>query len=144
MKTLALQKRIAASVLGVGKNRVKFDPERLADIREAITKVDIHTLIKEGVIKKKPVRGVKRRAGKIRQKRKRKGRRRGTGKKRKIVNKRKQDYVKKIRKMRKHLNSLKKAGSITPKEHTKLRRLAKVGTFRSITDIKEYIKAKRE
>ena len=48
---LKSQKRIAAQVLKVGINKVWLDPERIDDIKEAITKADIRSLIKSGVIK---------------------------------------------------------------------------------------------
>jgi len=140
MKTLTLQKRIAASVFKVGQNRVWFDPSRINDIREAITKEDIRILIKEKAIKKKPKIGVKRRAGKIRQKRKRKGRGRGAGRKKKIVKKKKKEYIIKIKNLRKYIKMLKQEGAINPKESKKLMNLAKAGMFKSKKDIKEKIK----
>ncbi len=140
MKTLSLQKRIAAQVLKVGKNRVWFDPSRINDIKEAITKEDIKALIKERAIKKKPLIGTKRKAGKSRKKRKRKGRRRGPGKKRKNLNKRKEEYIRKIRKIRSYIKELKSRNVIDAKESKKLMRLAKAGVFKSKKDIKEKIK----
>ena len=140
MKTLELQKRIAASVLKIGKSRVWFDPSRIDDIREAITKDDIRALIKEKAIKKMPKKGRKRRAGKLRQKRKRKGRRRGFGKKKKIVKKRKKDYMIKIKNLRKYIKQLKNEGIINAKESRRLLGLAKAGMFKSKKDIKEKIK----
>ncbi len=142
MKTLALQKRIAASILKIGQNRVWFDPFRINDIREAITKEDIRVLIKEKAIKRKPVIGVKRRAGKIRQKRKRKGRGRGPGRKRKIVKKRKKEYIIKIKNLRKYIQTLKQENIISTKESRKLMRLSKAGMFKSKKDIKDKIKRK--
>ncbi|UZE93647.1 MAG: 50S ribosomal protein L19e [Candidatus Pacearchaeota archaeon] len=140
MKTLALQKRLAAAVLKVGQNKVWFDPSMISEIREAITKEDIKALIKEKAIKKKPIIGVKRRAGKKRQKRKRKGRGRGAGRKRKIVKKRKKEYMIKIRNLRSYIHELKLGGKIDSKESRKLRRLAKAGVFKSKKDIKEKVK----
>lgn len=144
MKTFALQKRLAASVLGVGQNKVWFDSERLDEIRDAITKVDIADLIKDKAIKKKPVKGVKRRAGKIRQKKKRKGRRRKEGKKKKKLRKRKAKYVRKIRKLRIGIQELRKEKKLSSIEYQKLRKLAKAGMFRSKADIKEKIKEMRK
>lgn len=142
MKTFALQKRLAASVLKVGQNKVCFDNSRIDDIREAITKEDIKQLVKEKAIKKKPFKGTKRRAGKKRQKRKRKGRRRGVGKRKKIVNKRKKEYMVKIRKFRTYIRELKLNKNITAKESNILMKLAKAGMFRSKKEIKEKLKKK--
>ena len=142
MKTLVLQKRLAASILKVGQNKVWFDQFRLKDIREAITKEDIRELVKEKVIKKKPVIGVKRRAGKLRQKRKRKGLGRGAGRKKKIIRKRKKEYINKIRKLRSYIFELKVQGIINANESRKLNRLSKAGMLKSKKDIGEKIKEK--
>ena len=124
---LETQKRISADILGIGKKRIWFDPLRISDIQEAITRQDLKDLIKEGAIKKMPVQGVKRRSGKTREGRYAKGRRRGMGK---------------IRKMRKYLKMLRREGKINKTEHTKMRRLAKSGIYSNIHKIKEVMKAK--
>ena len=49
------QKRIASRLLKVGKTSVRFDPERLSDVKEAITKLDMRGLIKDGAVKAKPI-----------------------------------------------------------------------------------------
>ena len=140
MKTLAMQRRLAAKVMRVGVNKVWFDPERLSEIKEAITKSDIESLIKEGAIDKKPVRGNKRRAGKLRQKRRRLGRGRGIGRKRKIVKLKKKNYMIKIRNIRSYLKMLKRKGIISYSKERKLRRLAKAGIIKNKRDIEEKIK----
>jgi large subunit ribosomal protein L19e len=138
-----MQKRIAAEILGVGVNRVKFDPDRLKDIKEAITRKDIEELIKEGAIKKRPVKGYKRRAGRERQKR-RKKRKRGEGKIKKKIKERKRKYIILIRNLRAYLKRLKKLGKISKEEYHKLRKLAKAGMFKSRKELEEYIKSKIE
>ncbi|MEM4640982.1 MAG: 50S ribosomal protein L19e [Candidatus Pacearchaeota archaeon] len=133
MKTLRSQRRMAAQILKVGINRVWFDPERLQEIKEAVTKQDIIDLIKDKAIKKKPAKGRKKRAHKRRVERKRKGRRRGKGKRKKTVKKRKQNYVKKIRKLRRYLKELKK---VLPKEeYRKLKRWVKGGKIREVKEL---------
>jgi len=139
MKTLLTQRKMAAKVLGVGLNRVWFDPNRLDEIKEAITKEDIRALIKEGVIKKRPIKGIKRRAGKIRQLRKRKGRRRRAGKRKKTIVLRKRNYIIRIRNLRKYIARLKKEGKIDSKLSKKLRRWAKSGLIKSKREIDEKI-----
>ncbi|PIU75988.1 50S ribosomal protein L19e [Candidatus Pacearchaeota archaeon CG06_land_8_20_14_3_00_35_12] len=139
---LETQKRISADILGIGKKRIWFDPLRISDIQEAITRQDLKDLIKEGAIKKMPVQGVKRRSGKTREGRYAKGRRRGMGKIRKRIQVRKKEYVWKIRKMRKYLKMLRREGKINKTEHTKMRRLAKSGIYSNIHKIKEVMKAK--
>lgn len=140
MKTLALQKRLAASALKVGINKVWLDPDRIDKIKEAITRADIETLIKEGVIKKRPKIGIKRRAGRLRQLRKRKGRRRGAGKKKKFLKKKKKNYVNRIRKLRSYIKELKERKIIDNEQAAKLRKLAKAGVIKSRKEIDERIK----
>ena len=50
MTDLKAQKRLAADILGVGKNRVKFDPEAQSEIADAITRDDVRELIEDGTI----------------------------------------------------------------------------------------------
>ena len=50
---LDVQRRLAAQMLKCGKNRVKFDPDSLEEIKEAITKADIRGLIGKRIISKK-------------------------------------------------------------------------------------------
>lgn len=140
MKTLALQKRLAAKVLGVGINKVWFDPTRINEIKEAITKADIEILVKEGAINKKSKKGIKRRAGKKRELRKRKGRRRKAGKKKKFLKKKKENYVNRIRKLRSYIKELKKKKIIDNKQSAILRKLAKAGIIESKKEIDERIK----
>src|SRR3989344_5392357 len=52
---LKSQKRIAAQVLKCSPKKVVFDIEKLSEIKEAITKQDIKTLISDGLVKR--VRG---------------------------------------------------------------------------------------
>ena len=130
MKSLITQKRLASHILGVGINRVRFDIDRLDDIQEALTKADIRDLIKDNAISSKPI---KKRRVKIRYKR------RGTGKRKKTVRRRKQTYVKLIRKLRKHLALLKQNNIITSAECNKLRLLAKAGQFKSLRHLKDQI-----
>lgn len=142
MANLKTQKRLAADILGVGINRVKFIPERLDEIKEAITRKDIEELIKDGAIKKKPVKGYKRRSGRKWEKRKRKGRKRGQGKRKKYIINRKKQYITLIRKLRSYLYFLKKKGVLDSKEYNKLRKLAKSGMFLDKKSMLDYIKIK--
>ena len=139
MKTYSLQRRIAAKIMGVGKNKVWFDPSRMNEMGDAITSADIEDMIKNGAIKKLPSVGVKRRAGKRRQERKKK-RSRGSGKKKKIVGTRKRDYINKIRKLRAFLAFLKGSGKISQKQYCKLRLAAKAGSIKTKADINNNIK----
>lgn len=139
MKTLNLQRKLASKILGCGTNKIWFDSDRLEDIREAITAEDIRELIKDGAIKGKITKGVKARAAKFRAGRRRKKRKRGLGKKKKILGRRKSDYVKSIRKLRGHINLLRERG-LDSKKANKLRKLAKSGHLTTIKNMEEYLK----
>ena len=135
MKTYRLQRRLASQLLGVGENRVWLEPGMLKEIGDAITKADIEALIKDGAIKKHPVQGVKRRAGRIRQLRKRKRRARGQGKRKKVLTQRKRVYVARIRKIRVYLAGLKAQGTIDNQQYKRFRLLAKAGLIKNKQDI---------
>ena len=57
---LTVQRRLAATLLGVSEKRVRFDPARLNDVKEAITKTDLRGLIGEKAVAALPVKGVSR------------------------------------------------------------------------------------
>jgi large subunit ribosomal protein L19e len=140
MKTLQAQKRMAAKVMDIGKNKVWFDPERLSDIKEAITKQDIADLIKDGAISKSPVDGIKRRAGKRHLTRKRRGRRRRSGSIKKRI--KVDNYPSRIRKLRFYLKNLKKAKKVTTEQYRKMYNLLKSGVIKNNQQMIEYAKQK--
>jgi large subunit ribosomal protein L19e len=140
MKTLQAQKRMAAKVMDIGKNKVWFDPERLSEIKEAITKMDIADLIKDGAISKSPVDGIKRRAGKRHLKRKRKGRRRRAGSIKRTI--KTDNYPSRIRKLRSSLKNLRKAKKITTEQYRKMYNLLKSGVIKNNQQMAEYTKQK--
>ena len=55
MSSLRLQKRLAASVLKTGKNRVWLDPNEANEISMANSRQNIRKLIKDGFVIRKPV-----------------------------------------------------------------------------------------
>lgn len=128
---LKKKKELAAKVLGVGKNRVSFNPQSLAEIKEAITKQDIKTLFEEGIITIKPAKG--------RRKIEKRNRRRGTGKIKMKVKHRKQDYVKITRKLRKYLKMLKNENAIDKELYLDLRKKIKMRAFKNLSYLKDYL-----
>jgi len=50
MPDLTLQKRLAAEIMGVGINNVRFDPERIEDIEKSFRREEIKALIEDGAI----------------------------------------------------------------------------------------------
>lgn len=139
---LNTQKRIAAKVLNVGIKRIKFDTDRLSEIKEAITGMDIISLIKDRAIKAKPIKGTsKSRARKIK-KQKSKGRRKGPGSRRgsEFARLPKKDrWMNKVRAQRKFIKSIKNK-DIVPKENLRdISKKIKSGFFRSVRHIKLHI-----
>ena len=60
MSDLYNQRRMAASIIGCGLNRLWLDPEKATDIKDAVTRADVRELISEGVIKAHQKKGVSR------------------------------------------------------------------------------------
>jgi len=139
---LKLQKKLAAAVAGCSPKRIVFDPARLEDIKEAITKTDIRLLIGDDTIKVLPKQGVSRvRANKI-QLQKSRGLRRGQGSRRGKASARtpgKQTWVKKIRALRRFLSKILEAKLITHDVYRDMYKRAGGGFFRSVNHIKIYL-----
>jgi len=132
MTNLANKKALAARTLNVGKNRIYFNSDNFAEIKEAITKQDIRDLYSQGAIKIKPIKG--------RKKIKKRKTKRGPGKIKKTVNKRKQIYVKITRKLRNYLKGLKRIGAIENSLYFELRKKIRMREFKSKAHLKEYLK----
>ncbi len=127
------QKRIASELLNFGKGKIWLDPSRLEDIEKAITRQDIRELIKEKAIRLK----------KTKRKEKEKEKRiKGLGHTKKKVKKKKQHYVKLIRKLRRYIFWLEKNKKISREEYYKLRKLSKAGIFKNLRMLKEYLEKK--
>ena len=130
---LRKKKILAADTLGAGKERIVFNSERLSEIKEAITRQDIRDLYASKAISIKSVSGRK-------SKPKRKTRRR-YGSIKKKVKQGKQNYVKLTRKLRFHIQELRKQENITEEEYQKLRKQIRASMFRSKAHLKENIQA---
>ena len=111
---LTVQKRLAASVMRCSPKRVHFTPDRQADIKEAITKADIRSLISEGLILKEQKRGVSRVRARKRAHQRSKGLQRGQGKrkgKKTALAPTKQSWMIKVRVQRVFLKELRRTTS---------------------------------
>lgn len=136
------QKRMAAQILKCSAKRVSFDGESLEDIKEAITKVDIRALIKQGMIKRKPVKGISKVRLRKRKQQKRHGQRRGLGRRKGKATARlpkKKAWMNKIRLQRKFLKELRDKKLIKESTYRELYRKAHGGFFRSKRHLKLYI-----
>ena len=140
---LDVQRRLAAQILKCGKNRIRFDPDRLEDIKEAITKTDVRSLINNGVISKKRVLNTsrfwtrKKRLQKISSRQKGFGSRKG--KKTARLNP-KRNWLSKVRLQRNFIKSLRANKLISPEAYHELYAKSKGGFFRSLRYLKLYTK----
>lgn len=142
MTNLRAQKRLAAEELGVGKNRIWFDPERQSDLAEAITREDIRELVDEGVIQVDPASGNSRGRARERQEKRSYGHQSGPGTRKGKAGARqdrKEDWQSRIRAQRKRLRELRDAGEITRSEYRELYDKAGGGEFDSVADLERQL-----
>lgn len=136
------QRRLAASVLGIGVNRIWIDPEIADEVEAAITRQEIRKLIKDGAIRAIPQKSLSRGRAREQAAKKRAGRRRGPGSKKgskySVVS-RKERWMSKIRALRKRLRRLKDRRMITVSNYRMLYRKSKGGEFRSVAELERYI-----
>jgi large subunit ribosomal protein L19e len=142
MSDLSAQKRLAADVLDVGKNRVWFDPDAQGEIVEAITREDIRELVDDGTIRAEPKQGNSKGRSRERKKKRAYGHQKGPGKRRGKAGARqdeKQEWQQRIRAQRKKLNELRADGEITRSQYRELYNKARGGEFQSVQYLLNYI-----
>ena len=125
MTDLSAQKRLAADVLDVGKNRVWFDPDAQSDISEAITREDIRELVNEGTIRAEEKRGNSKGRSRERKAKRAYGHQKGPGKRRGKKGGRsdpKKEWQNRIRAQRKKLHELRAEGEIDRTSRDRRRR----------------------
>ncbi|MBU1136449.1 MAG: 50S ribosomal protein L19e [Nanoarchaeota archaeon] len=126
------KKKLASRVLKVGVKRIFIDSDLKDEIKEAITRQDIKDLKKSGAIKIKQIKG-RRKIEKRKTKRK-------AGSIRKKVNKRKQEYVKITRKLRKYIQNMKTKKRITLEDYRIFRKKIKSRTFKDLAHLRNALK----
>jgi large subunit ribosomal protein L19e len=139
---LSNQRRLAAEILDVGKNRIWIDPEKAEETETAITRNEIRKLIKDGVIKALPLKATSRARARVLAEKKRTGRRIGQGtkkgKKFSVVPK-KIRWMNRIRALRMKLSEMRKKRIITVNTYRSLYKKAKGGEFRNIAELERHI-----
>ena len=139
---LKVQKRLAAQVLNASENNIWLDPERIEEIKEAVTKGDIKSLIKDDAITSKKRRGISRFRTRKNKEQKRKGRQRGAGSIKGGEHARlskKESWMGRIRAQRELLQTLRDKKVIAPLSYRELYLKSKGGFFRSRRHIKLYM-----
>ena len=139
---LTLQKRIAADILKCSPKRIWIDPVRTPEVKEAVTKQDIRTLVNNGLIVKKQKNGQSKFRARKTADQKRKGRRQGVGSRKGAQNARtprKLKWMNSIRLQRSFLRDLRNKNILNVHNYRELLLKAKGGFFRSERHIKIYI-----
>ena len=142
MTDLSAQRRLAADVLDVGKNRVWFDPDAHEEIAEAITREDVRALVDDGTVRAKEATGNSRGRARERNEKRAYGHLKGPGTRRGPAGARedsKSRWTDDIRAQRRELRELRDAGELTPTEYRELYAKAAGGEFRSVRYLENYI-----
>ena len=142
------QKRMAAQILSrkegreVGVHRVWIHPDYLDEVSSAVQKDDIRELIKEGLIKAKPIKGTSRVRARKAAAQRSKGRRKGHGSRKGSANSRnprKQRWMSLIRAQRRELKGLRSSETLNPSQYRYYYRKSKGGSYRSIAHMRSNI-----
>ena len=142
MTDLKAQKRLAADVLGVGKNRVRFDPEAQGEIADAITRDDVRDLIEDGVIEAETTQGNSRGRARERNEKRAYGHRSGHGSRKGPSGGRtdgSEEWQSRIRAQRRTLRELRDDDEITRSQYRELYDMASGGEFDSVRDLRRYV-----
>ncbi|MHC1570624.1 MAG: 50S ribosomal protein L19e [Methermicoccaceae archaeon] len=142
MTDLKVQKRMAATLLGVGKGRVWIDPDQLEEVAKAITMQDVRELVEQGIIKKKPEQGISRARARSLAAKRAYGHRKGQGSRKGAKGARaprKEQWMKRIRAQRRLLSELRQGGELTRSQYRLLYRKSKGGEFRSVAHLRAHI-----
>ena len=139
---LRKKRELIARVLDVGSNRIRFEPDKLDDISDAITREDMRSLIKNGTIWTIKVKGISRsRAEKKLKTRRKHGTAAGSKKGKKTARAGKKEvYVKKTKAMRRHLKILKARNDINRETFWALYKRIKGGNVRSLSHLRDLVK----
>ncbi len=139
MTDLTNQRRISAAILKCGVHRVWFDPERLPDIQNAISREDVRGLIKEGAINARQIKGVSRGRARLKIAKRSYGHCRGPGRRKGAAGARhpsKRMWIQRIRAIRKELVHLRSEQRVDARMYRILYRKASGGQFRSVAHLR--------
>jgi large subunit ribosomal protein L19e len=142
MTDLSTQRRLAASVLGVGVSRIYIDPDHTEDAAEAITRDDVRTLINSGIIDVRPPSTPTRGRKRLKKIKKSRGKRKGHGSRKggKGVRRNPEKaWVRRVRKQRKYIRSMYQNGKIERKTYRSLYLKIKGGVFPTLASLRNFI-----
>lgn len=138
------QRRMAASLLKCGVNRVWIDPLRMEDVADAITRSDIQIQIDAGAIKAKQKKGISRGRTRYFRGQRKKGRGRGQGSRKgtsKARKPKKERWIQTIRPIRERLRELRDEGKIDVSTYRKFYLQAKGGVFKSKSHLETHLRS---
>ena len=145
MTNLKSKKRMAASVLGVGINKIRFNDVYGDKLEDAITRGSIRALVKDGTIYAAPKKGnsKSRHLKKIRNLKKR-GRTSGSKKGAKYSRiTKKRLWIIKIRAIRRRLKIKKDRNEISNKTYWEVYKMAGSGQLRNVKHMEEVVNSKQ-
>lgn len=138
---LKSKRRLAASVLGVGVDRIVFDDEYSDLIQDAITRSTIRGLVGFGAIKVAPEKGISR--GRFRTRSRKLKRGRGSGSTEGTAaarNPRKDQWIVKVRALRWRLKVAKERKEISTDAYRRLYKQVKGGQVRGVKHLLDLMK----
>ncbi len=141
---LRAKKRLVSRVVGVGVHRVKFDIDHLDDITDAITRVNIRSLITANTIKIKRIVGTSHGRATLKKiQRRKRGTKQGSKKGRKGARVgKKRVHITKVRALRYRLKVSKDRKEITNKEFWELYKKVGGNTIRNVAHLRSLIDEK--
>jgi large subunit ribosomal protein L19e len=147
MPDFKMQRRLAASELSSGQSRVWVnpDPDVAEEMADAITREDIRAQIEAGNIKAMPKKGNSRGRFRARAAKRAYGHKKGPGHRKGAKGARnpsKEQWISKIRALRKRLKELRDGEQIDRHAYRMLYRKAKGGEYRSVAHLNAYMKSK--
>jgi len=143
MPDLSNQRRMAAALLKCGEGRVFLDPASQEDLADAVTRADIRSAIKAGVIRRKAIIGTSRARARRHADEVAKGRHQGPGSRKGTPSSRlprKTRWIRRIRAQRALLVELRTVKQIPPAVYREFYRRAKGGMFRSRAHLLQNLK----
>lgn len=141
---LRAKKRLVSRIVGVGLHRVKFDNDHLDDIADAITRVNIRSLLTANTIKIKRIVGTSHGRATLKKiQRRKRGTKQGSKKGRKGARVgKKRVHITKVRALRYRLKVSKDRKEITNKEFWELYKKVGGNTIRNVAHLRSLIDEK--